>query len=114
VSYAHSLQNYGPGAAFLAGVAIAANADPASTSAAGTVANLASGSQPQGRGLAALPPSTATPAPNNVTLPETQRYQVPSDFDANVNLHPYTSGLGPCPHNPCNSARQEAPSHYNH
>jgi hypothetical protein len=23
-------------------------------------------------------------------------YQWPSDFDANVNLHPYTSGLGPC------------------
>jgi hypothetical protein len=85
-----------------------------STSAAGTVANPASGSQPQGRGLAALPPSTATPAPNNPTLPETQRYQVPSDFDANVGLHPYTSGLGPCPHAPCGSARQEAPSHYNH
>jgi hypothetical protein len=33
------------GAAFLAGVAIAANADPASTSAAGTVANGVSGSQ---------------------------------------------------------------------
>jgi hypothetical protein len=43
------------GAAFLAGLAIAANADPASTSAAGTVANGVSGSQPQGRGLAALP-----------------------------------------------------------
>jgi hypothetical protein len=44
------------GAAFLAGVAIAANADPASTSAAGTVANPASGSQSQGRDLGALPP----------------------------------------------------------
>jgi hypothetical protein len=74
------------GAAFLAGVAIAASADPASTSAAGTVANGASGSQPQGRGLAALPPSAATPPPNSVTLPENQRYQVPSDFEANVNL----------------------------
>jgi len=101
-------------AAFLAGVAIAANADPASTSAAGTVANPASSSQLQGRSLAALPPSTATSAPNNVTLPETQRYPMPSDFDVNVNLHPYTSGLGPCPHEPCHSARQEAPSHYNH
>jgi len=60
------------GAAFLAGVAIAANADPASTSAAGTVANPASGSQPQGRCLAALPPSTATPPRNRVTLPESQ------------------------------------------
>ena len=58
------------GAAFLAGVAIAANADPASTSAAGTVANSVSGSQSQGRGLAALPPSTATPVPNSVTQPQ--------------------------------------------
>jgi hypothetical protein len=102
------------GAAFLAGVAIAASADPASTSAAGTAANGASGSQSQGRGLAALPPSTATPPPNSATPPETRRYPVPSDFEANVNLHPYTSGLGPCPHEPCHSARQETPSHYNH
>jgi hypothetical protein len=102
------------GAAFLAGVAIAATADPASTSAAGTVANGVSNSQSQGRGLAALPPSTATSAPNDVTLPETKNYRVPSDFDANVNLHPYTSGLGPCPHEPCRSSRQEAPSHYTH
>ena len=101
-------------AAFLAGVAIAASADPASTSAAGTVAKGASGSQSQGRGVAALPPPTATPVPNSVTLPETKNYQVPSDFDANVNLHPYTSGVGPCPHEPCRSTRQEAPSHYNH
>ena len=57
------------GAAFFAGVAIAANADPASTSA-GTVANGVRGSQSQGRGLAALPPSTATPVPNRVTQPQ--------------------------------------------
>jgi hypothetical protein len=101
-------------AAFLAGVVIAANADPASTNAAGAVANGASGSQSQGRGLAALPPSTATQPPNGVALPETRRYQVPSDFEATVNLHPYTSGLGPCPDEPCHSARQEALSHYNH
>jgi hypothetical protein len=100
-------------AAFLAGVAIAANADPASTSAAGTVANGASGSQSHGRGLAALPPPTATPPPNSATPPETRRHPVPSDFDGNVNMHPYTSGLGPCPHEPCHSARQEAPSQYN-
>jgi hypothetical protein len=58
-------------AAFLAGVAIAANADPANTGAAGTVANGVSGSQSQGHGVAALPPSAATPAPNSVTLPQT-------------------------------------------
>jgi hypothetical protein len=60
-------------AAVLAGVAIAANADPpsrADNTAAATVANGASGSQAQGRGLAALTPSTATPAPSIVTLPE--------------------------------------------
>ena len=102
------------GAAFLAGGAIAAHADPASTKAAGTVTNGASGSQSQGRGLAALPPSAATPVPNSATLPQTKNYQVPSDFDANVNLHPYTSGFGPCPHEPCHSARGEAPSQYNH
>jgi hypothetical protein len=101
-------------AAFLAGVAIAANADPASARAAGTVANPASGSQPQGRDLSALPPVHRDAGSNSVTLPETQRYQVPSDFEANVSLHPYISGLGPCPHAPCGSARQEAPSHYNH
>ena len=50
-------------AAFLAEVVVAANADPASTNAAGTVANGVSGSQSQGRRLAAFPPSTATPVP---------------------------------------------------
>jgi hypothetical protein len=44
-------------AAFLAEVVIAANADPANTSAAGTVANGVGG-------LAALPTSTATRGPN--------------------------------------------------
>ena len=55
------------GAAFLAGVAIAANADPASTSAAGMAANGVSDSQSQGRGLAALPPSNATLPPQRNT-----------------------------------------------
>jgi type IV secretory pathway TrbL component len=59
------------GATFLAGGAIAAHADPASTNAAGTVTNGASGSQSQGRGLAALPSSNATPVPNSVTQPQT-------------------------------------------
>jgi hypothetical protein len=68
------------GSAFLAGVAIAANADPASTSAAGTVAKGVSGSRSQGQGVAALPPSAATAAPNSVTLLESKNDQVPSDF----------------------------------
>jgi hypothetical protein len=78
------------------------------------------GRQPRQRFPTARPRSLGSPAvhcdagSNSVTLPETQRYQVPSDFEANVSLHPYISGLGPCPHAPCGSARQEAPSHYNH
>jgi hypothetical protein len=69
---------------FWAGVAISEIADPASTSAAGPIANGVSGSQSQGRGRAALPSSTATPVPNSVTLPQTKNYHVPSDFDANA------------------------------
>jgi hypothetical protein len=64
--------------------------------------------------------SAATPGPNSVTLPEvavftpysncgigprvssfgtirTGHYEVPPGFDANVPLHPYTSGIGPRP-----------------
>jgi hypothetical protein len=85
VSYAHSLQIYGPGHGVFGWSVIPANADPASTSAAGTVAYGVSSSQSQGRGL---PLSTATPVPNSATLPETKQYQVPPDFDANGNLHP--------------------------
>src|SRR5260370_34375341 len=75
-------------------------------------------SKPPGRNRVALPPATATPAPTSVTLPEgtvfapysnrgigrrvssfgtirTEHYELPPDFDANVPLHPYTSGIGP-------------------
>ena len=27
-----------------------------------------------------------------------EHYEVPSDYDSDVAMHPYTSGLGPCPH----------------
>lgn len=45
-------------------------------------------------------------------------YEVPPDYDNNTGLHPYTSGLGPCPHGGpgkvnCNS-EMVPPSHYNH
>jgi hypothetical protein len=128
-------KSIGLSAAFLAGIAIAANADPlsrANTNASATIGDppssatpLGSG-QPLGRELAALPPADAAPAPNSVTLPEvtvfgfrndprpysrsgmgprvssfgtvrTEHYQVPEDFDANIALHPYTSGIGPWP-----------------
>ena len=86
------------GAAFLAGVAIAANADPASTSAAGTVANDVSGSQSQGRGLAALPPSTATPVPNRVTQPQIPAGAFGSSGARNDKGSFYSKkGFGPAP-----------------
>ena len=45
-------------------------------------------------------------------------YEVPPDYDNNITLHPYTSGLGPCPHGGpgkvnCSSEMVPA-SHYNH
>jgi hypothetical protein len=45
-----------------------------------------------------------------------EHYQVPSDFDNHVALHPYTSVLGPCPQGgPGKLACSEMipPSHYN-
>jgi hypothetical protein len=140
----------GLSAAFLAGIAIAANADPlsrANTSAATTIANPPSSanplgsSQPQRCELAALPRADATPAPNSVTLPEvtvfgfkndprpysrsgvgprvssfgpvrTEHYQVLEDFDANIALHPYTSGIGPWPGLGTGGPLDKRPSHY--
>lgn len=48
----------------------------------------------------------------------TDHYEVPPDYDNNIALHPYTSGLGPCPHGGpgkvnCSSEMVPA-SHYNH
>ena len=45
-------------------------------------------------------------------------YDVPPDYDNNIALHPYTSGLGPCPHGGpgkvnCSSDMLPA-SHYNY
>ena len=47
-----------------------------------------------------------------------EHYEVPPDFDSDVAAHPYTSGLGPCPHGGpgkvnC-SSDMVPPSHYNH
>jgi hypothetical protein len=72
-------KSIGLGAAFLAGIAIAANAGPsgrADASASATIANPLSSSTPLGSGqpprreLAALPPANAAPAPDSVTLPQ--------------------------------------------
>jgi hypothetical protein len=38
-------------------------------------------------------------------------YQIPSDYDANVGMHPYTSGAGPCPQGHSHGCTL-APSHH--
>ena len=52
---------------------------------------------------AAADPATASPQVAAATLPEVVvrpnfpgHYTVPTGYDSNVWLHPYTSGLGPC------------------
>jgi hypothetical protein len=144
-------KSIGLGAAFLAGIAIAANAGSpgrADASGSGTIANPPSSSsplsssQPPRRELAALPPANAVPAPNRVTLPQvtvfgfkidprpysssgvgprvssfgtvrTEHYQVPEDFDANIAMHPYTSGIGPWPGPGSWGPLDKSPSHNN-
>ena len=77
--------------------------------------------QSPGHEVAALPPANAAPAPDGSTLPDVtvlppspppgyhmvpyvnayghktmvKHYQIPPDYDANPNMHPYTSGIGP-------------------
>ena len=54
----------------------------------------------------AYPPPYRAPAEIATTLPEivvpgrtvtAPHFRVPAGYDADVALHPYTSGLGPCP-----------------
>ena len=92
-------KSIGQGIAFLAGIAIAANAGSpgrADASASATIANppssstsLGSGRQPRCE-LAALPPANAAPAPNSVTLPEV------TVVGFKIDPRPYSrSGVGP-------------------
>ena len=92
-------KSVGLATAFLAGIAIAANAGSpgrADASASATIANppssstsLGSGRQPRCE-LAALPPANAAPAPNSVTLPEVTVFGFKND------PRPYSmSGFGP-------------------
>lgn len=121
------------GVAFLAGIAIAADADPACRAGAGSC-------QSPGPQTAALPPANGARAPTDITLPQVnvfaprpggtyvkvpytnafgvqtmvEHYQMPPDYDDNPAMHPYTSGLGPWP-GPGDKGRPEKPpSHYNH
>ncbi len=94
--------------------------------------------QSPGREVAALPPANPA-APNSVTLPEVnvfgpaprpgyymapyvnafgyktmvEHYQVPPGYDADVALHPYTSGIGPWPGPGATMIVVRTPSHYN-
>jgi len=83
----------------------------------------------QGPAAIAIGPSTArNPAPMTVARTfslrvssenavRAEHYEVPPDYESNVALHPYTSGLGPCPQGgpgklAC-SSEVIPPSHYN-
>jgi hypothetical protein len=115
------------GAVFFVGIAVSvtAFADQLCDAGAGGSASRGS-SQSPGRTLAALPPADTAPPPAGIVLPDinvlglkihprpystpgvgprvssfgtirAEHYEVPLDFDANVPLHPYTSGMGPWP-----------------
>ena len=96
-------KSIGLGTAFLAGIAIAANAGPlgcADASASATITNPPSSSarlgsgQPARRELTAVPQANAAP-PNSVALPHV--YQVPEDYGANIAPDPYKRGVSPRP-----------------
>jgi len=63
-----------------------------------------------------LPPVTVQG--QRVPNPNPHHYQVPAGYDSDVTLHPYTSGIGPCPEGPqpdtgCwRPTRRIQPSHY--
>lgn len=76
----------------------------------------------------AYPPPYQAPAAATTTLPEVvvpgravtpPHYRVPAGYDADVAMHPYTSGFGPCteganPSQGCHNATSHPipPSHY--
>ena len=92
-------KSVGLATAFLAGIAIAANAGPLSRAGAGASAPIANppssstplgSGQPPGRELGALPPANAAPAPNSVALPHV------TVFGFGITSRPYSrSGVGP-------------------
>jgi hypothetical protein len=123
------------GAAFLGGIVIAANADPLCRAGADSC-------QLPSRKLATLPPANNAPSPGSVILPKvdvfggklsphpysspgvgprvssfgtvrTEHYEVPPDFDTNVPMHPYTSGIGPWAGPGTWGPLDKPPSHHN-
>jgi hypothetical protein len=134
------------GAVFVAGIGAAGATSGDQLRSAGAGDSVSRGScQSPGRALAALPPAYAAAPPNSIVLPDInvfglkihlhpystpgvgprvssfgrirgERYAVPSDFDVNTPLHPYTSGIGPWP-GPGDKgtfmAGSKPPSHHN-
>jgi hypothetical protein len=94
--------------------------------------------QPPGHEIAALRPANAAPAPDSSTLPDVtilapsplpgyymvpyanaygyktmvKHYQVPPGYDADPNMHPYTSGIGPWSGPGSWGILSKPPSHY--
>jgi hypothetical protein len=87
-------KSVGLATAFLAGIAIAANAGPLSRAGAGASAPIAN------------PPSSSTPLGSrsgvgrrvsSFETVRTEHYQVPEDYGANIALDPYKRGVSPRP-----------------
>ena len=81
--------------AMLAGIAFAAQAQT------GSLASLPPNPAAEPRAAAspvAPAPTYVGPAPGAGTGAIPPRFQKPADWDSNMAMHPYTSGLGPKPH----------------
>jgi hypothetical protein len=86
-------RSVGLATAFLAGIAIAANADSPSRAGAGASAPIAD------------PPSSTSlgsrggvgPSVNSLETVRTEHYRVPEDNGANIALDPYKRGVSPRP-----------------
>jgi hypothetical protein len=140
-------KSIGLGTAFLAGIAIAANAGSpgrADASGSGTIANPPSSSSPLSSSQPSLrlfhrpmrcqrqPPNATAgrrfrvqnrpaafsssgvgPRVSSFGTVRTEHSQVPEDFDANIAIHPYTSGIGPWPGPGTWGPLDKPPSHNN-
>jgi hypothetical protein len=116
------------GAALLAGGVATGNANPVCRTDTGSC-------EPSGQYFAALPTPAAPSTSSSITLPEVtvyapyschgrgprvsscgtirnEHYEVPLGFDANVAMHPYTSGMGPWPGPGTWVIIDKPPSHY--
>jgi hypothetical protein len=121
------------GAALLAGSVAAGNANPVCRANTGSC-------EPSGQYFASFPTPAAPSTSSGITLPEVtvyapysyapyschglgprvsscgtirnEHFEVPLGFDANVAMHPYTSGIGPWPGPGTWQIIEKPPSHY--